>query len=166
MLSSPFALLMLAARAAPLTDVVRVNTTMEEKSMSIFKLNGLRTSWGDTFDVVAGTALVIADGGALDADGRSQLVVRALIAHPDNTIGDMTMLVLAIDDALADGCRADLERLIRGGQPRELNRLWIVVGRMVELVRAHRPLDEATTERLIHVVRLFGVHPLMFGLDP
>lgn len=140
----------------------RGNTVMEEKVSYIFKLNAQQRQYAAVFDAVAGAALVLAEGGLSDAD-RSAIVVAALIGSPDNNIVGMTDLVMTIGDAIAAGERDVIEKLIEGARPRDAATTWATAGKMVEIVRRVRGLDDSMIDRLIPAIRCIGEHPLFLG---
>ncbi|MFV0623759.1 hypothetical protein ACBY01_07090 [Sphingomonas sp. ac-8] len=141
----------------------RGNTVMEEKVSYIFKLNALRQRHGELFDAVAGAALVLADGDDLGAGERSGIVVAALLGSPDNNVVHVTDLVMTIGDAIAGGEREIVARLIGDARPRDAGTTWATAGKMVEIVRRVRSLDEVVVDRLVPVIRLIGEHPLFLG---
>ena len=151
------------AGASSWTSGHRGNTMMEEKVSYIFKLNAQRRQDAGLFDAVAGAALVIAGGDGLGDGERSGIVVAALLGSPDNNVVGMTALVMTVGDAIEAGERDVLATMIAADRPRPAAVTWRTAGKMVEIVRRVRGLDEATVDRLIPVIRLIGEHPLFLG---
>ena len=153
----------LSALKSPAFAFVRGNTVKEEKVNSIFKLNAQRRRWGPVFDAVAGATLVIANDGEMTLGEQSDVVVALVHTHPILIIGDLTTLVMDVADAIGAGDGAAVVQMIERGKPRDLDVAWATAGKMVEIVRRVRGLDEATIERIIDVIRMIGEHPMMLG---
>jgi hypothetical protein len=136
---------------------------MEEKVTHVFKLNALRRRWGAVFDAVAAATLVIADDGELTLGEQSNIVVAVVKTNPVLIIGDLTTLVMAIADAIVAGERDAVVQMIERGKPREPAIAWATSGKMVEIVRMVRGLDDGTVERVLVVSKMIGEHPLMLG---
>lgn len=154
--------LLLALATPPLTSG-RGTTVKEEKVTHVFKLNAQRRRWGAIFDAVAGAVLVIADDGELTIGEQSDIVVALIHTNPVLIIGDLTALVMDVADAIGAGERDAVVRMIERGKPRTPEAAWATAGKMVEIVRRARGLDEDVVERVISVIRMIGVHPLMLG---
>lgn len=154
---------LLLALASPLSTSGRETTVKEEKVTHVFKLNAQRRRWGAVFDAVAGATLVIANDGELTLGETSDIVVALIHTNPVLVIGDLTTLVLDIADAIGAGEADAVAQMIERGKPRSPEVTWATAGRMVEIVRRARGMDEDTVERVITVIRMIGEHPLMLG---
>lgn len=156
---------LLLALASPPSTSGRGTTVMEEKVTYVFKLNAQRRRWGAVFDAVAAATLVIADDGELTLAEQSNIVVAVVKTNPVLIIGDLTTLVMDIADAIGAGERDAVVQMIERGKPRELDVAWATVGKMVEIVRIVRGLDDETIERVLPVIRMISESPLMLGLS-
>lgn len=154
--------LMLALASPPSTSG-RGTTVMEEKVTHVFKLNAQRRRWGAVFDAVAGATLVVANDGELTLGEQSDIVVALVKTNPVLIIGDLTTLVMDIADAIGAGQRDAVVQMIERGRPREPDVAWATAGKMVEIVRLVRGLDDETVERVLVVIKMIGEHPLMLG---
>lgn len=154
---------LLLALASPPSTSGRGTTVMEEKVTHVFKLNAQRRRWGAVFDAVAGATLVVANDGELTLGEQSDIVVALVKTNPVLIIGDLTTLVMDIADAIGAGERDAVVQMIERGKPREPNVAWATAGKMVEIVRLVRGLDDDTVERVLVVIKMIGEHPLMLG---
>ncbi|MCM3680229.1 hypothetical protein [Sphingomonas paucimobilis] len=154
---------LLLALASPPSTSGRGTTVMEEKVTHVFKLNAQRRRWGAIFDAVAGATLVVANDGELTLGEQSDIVVALVKTNPVLIIGDLTTLVMDIADAIGAGERDAVVQMIERGKPRDPSTAWATAGKMVEIVRLVRGLDEETVERVLVVIKMIGEHPLMLG---
>ena len=148
----------------PLPAFPCASAVREEKVNQVFILNGQRRRWHALFDAVAGAALVVADAQALTPAEVTEMTVATIFGAPDGVITEITTLVTRVADAIAAGERGTLVAMLEAGKPRTADEVWATTGKMVEIVRRLRPLDEATLHQLAPVIRMIGTHPLMRGL--
>ncbi len=151
----------LLAFANPSFAFARGHTVREEKMSHIAILGAQQRRWRALFDAVAGAALVIADDRVLTISQQGDLVVALVRTQPVLAIADLTQMIVELADAIADGKRVVITQLIERGRPRDANTVWATAGKMVEIVRHVRPLDDETIERLLVVIKMVGEHPLM-----
>lgn len=154
---------LMLALASPSSTSGRGFTVKEEKVTHVFKLNAQRRRWGAVFDAVAGATLVIANDGELTLGETSDIVVALIHTNPVLIIGDLTTLVLDVADAIGAGEADAVVQMIERGKPRSPEVAWATAGRMVEIVRRVRGMDEDTVERVLNVIKMIGEHPLMLG---
>lgn len=154
---------LMLALASPSSTSGRGFTVKEEKVTHVFKLNAQRRRWGAVFDAVAGATLVIANDGELTLGETSDIVVALIHTNPVLIIGDLTTLVLDVADAIGAGEADAVVQMIERGKPRSPEVAWATAGRMVEIVRRVRGMDEDTVERVLKVIKMIGEHPLMLG---